>query len=151
MILELTVNGHQESWQIRPDDMLLDVLRSNGILSPKRGCGTGSCGPCTVLLDNRPILSCSFLAARTAGRSVTTIEGVEEEIRRIAEFMTMEGSEQCGYCSPGLMMAIYAMSRELQDPSDGEIRHYLTGNLCRCSGYMGQMRGIRRYLEARKS
>ena len=146
MILTVTVNGEKKHWDIAPDDYLLDVLRRNGFKSPKRGCDTGSCGACTVLLDGRPVLSCSLLAAKVQGHEVTTIEGVEEEIRIIAGYLNREGAEQCGYCSPGLVMTVLAMNRELNQPTEEQIRHYLTGNLCRCSGYMGQMRGILKYM-----
>lgn len=148
MNIRILVNGSTASAEIGPGAMLVDVLRDMGFTEVKKGCGTGNCGACTVLLDEVPVPSCSVLAARADGRSVTTVRGVAEEAAELAEFLVAEGAEQCGFCSPGFALMIIAMKRELKDPSDGDIAHYLAGNLCRCSGYQGHMRAIRRYLEA---
>lgn len=148
MILNFTLNNEPTQWRIDPGEYLLDALRRHGIVSPKRACDHGVCGACTVLMNQKPILSCSLLAAKADAQHITTIEGVTPEITEIAHYINREGAEQCGYCSPGLALTILAMSQELKNPSDDEIKHYLAGNLCRCSGYMGQLRGIRHYLEA---
>lgn len=148
MNITVKINGLAERLEIQPGDMLVDALRAAGHTEVKKGCETGNCGVCTVLLDGTPILSCAFLAARADGREITTIRGVEAEAKAIAEFLTAEGADQCGFCAPGFALSVLAMQRELQNPSDDEIRHYLAGNLCRCSGYEGQTRAIRKYLEA---
>lgn len=114
----------------------------------KRGCDTSNYGLCTVLLDNsKPVLSYMILlAARAAGHEVTTLEGLQEKARPLAEFIADQGAEQCGFCNPGFMMNTIALLEENKDPSDDEIRAFLSGNLCRCSGYEGQLRGIRNYI-----
>ncbi len=146
MKLELIINDREKSFEIEPDEFLSEVLRRSGYVSIRPGCDTGSCGLCTVWLDEKPVLSCSVLAAGTEGRRVTTIEGLQKEATEFAEFLVGEGAEQCGYCSPGFIMTVLAMKKELSNPSEDEILHYLAGNLCRCSGYEGQMRAILKYL-----
>lgn len=148
MKIDVTLNGLAVSLEVEPHDFLLDVLRRHGCLSVKRGCDTSSCGVCTVLLDGSPILSCSLFAAKAHGHRIDTVEGMQQEVARFAEFLTAEGADQCGYCNPGLALTVLAMSKELKRPTEEEIQHYLTGNLCRCSGYMGQLRAIKKYLEA---
>ena len=129
---------------------LLDFLREKGCLSVKQGCETSNCGLCTVLLDGVPVLSCSLLAARADGHSVTTLEGLREEARQFVSFLADQGADQCGFCNPGMVMNTIALLRENPDPSDDDIRAWLAGNLCRCSGYESQLRGIRAYLDSRK-
>ncbi|WP_020613626.1 (2Fe-2S)-binding protein [Sediminispirochaeta bajacaliforniensis] len=148
MTITLTVNGQEKVHMITPGAMLVDVLRSAGYTEVKKGCDTGSCGVCTVLLDGLPILSCSYLAAKADGHEITTIRGLEKEAAEFSEFLVGEGADQCGFCSPGLALTVMAMKKELKAPSDEEIKHYLAGNLCRCSGYEGQLRAIKKYLEA---
>ena len=150
MELNFTLNGRAVSADVRPDTLLLDLVRRLGCLSVKRGCETSGCGLCTVLLDGAPVLSCSVLALRAAGRRVDTLEGLQEEARPFAEFIADQGAEQCGFCNPGFVMNTVALLRENPDPTDDEIRAYLAGNLCRCSGYEGQLRGIRAYLEHKR-
>ena len=151
MQLTCTINGSIYEQEIAPDTTLLDFLRAQGFFSVKLGCDTANCGLCTVWLDDRPVLSCSVPAARVQNRAVTTIEGLEEEAAAFGKFLADQGADQCGFCSPGLVMNILAMERELTDPSPDQIRHYLAGNLCRCTGYAGQMRAIEAYLSARSS
>ena len=129
-----------------PDLLLIDMLREEGALSVKRGCETSNCGLCTVLLDGVPVLSCSILAARAEGKKVTTLEGMQKEAAEIGAFIADQGAEQCGFCNPGFMMNTIALLRENPHPSEEEIRVWLAGNLCRCSGYEGQIRGILNYL-----
>ncbi|MGL6023374.1 MAG: (2Fe-2S)-binding protein [Cetobacterium sp.] len=150
MLLNTTINGRKKQILIKDDDYLLDVLRKEGYLSVKRGCDTGACGLCTVLFNSSPILSCSTLAARAEGKQIFTIEAFPNEAKVFAEFMTTEGAEQCGFCSPGFTLTVIAMTKELQNPTDDEIMHYLNGNLCRCSGYVSQLRAIKNYMEAIK-
>ncbi len=149
MELELTLNGKPVRDSVDPDLLLLDFLRAHGCYSVKRGCETSNCGLCTVLLDGRPILSCSLLAVRADGRSVTTLEGLQEEAAEFTGFIAAQGADQCGFCNPGFVVNTIALLRELPDPTDDQIRAWLAGNLCRCSGYDGQLRGIRAFLDRR--
>ena len=131
--------------------VLLDFLREKGCLSVKRGCDTSNCGLCTVLLDGKPILSCSTLAVRADGHEIHTLEGLQAEAADFVGFIADQGADQCGFCNPGFVMNTIALLRENPDPTDDEIRAFLAGNLCRCSGYDGQLRGIRNYLNSRKA
>ena len=103
-----------------------------------------------MLVDGKPVLSCSTPAARADGKDVVTLEGIEEEAAAFGRFLAGEGAEQCGFCSPGLIMNVLAMEKELSHPNEEEIKEYLAGNLCRCSGYEGQLRGIQAYLAWKK-
>ena len=150
MEITLTLNGQKRTFSVRPDTLLMDVLRDHGCVSVKCGCETSACGLCTVFLDDRPVLSCSVLAARADGHKVTTLEGLQEEASAFVGFIADQGAEQCGFCNPGFVMNTIALLRENPDPTDEEIRAFLAGNLCRCSGYEGQTRGIRAFLNARK-
>ena len=147
MQIEVTVNGKKYVWKVAADEFLADTLRAHGFLSIRQGCDTSCCGLCTVWLDSRPILSCTLLSARADGRAVTTIEGVQPQAEAFARILAAEGAEQCGFCSPGFIMTVLAMRQELKNPTEAEIVHYLTGNLCRCTGYMGQLRAVKKYLE----
>ena len=150
MEIKLILNGKPIQDVIEADTLLIDFVRKHGCLSVKRGCETANCGLCTVLMDGKPILSCSMLAARAAGHQITTLEGVQEEAADFVGFIADQGAEQCGFCNPGYVMNTVSLLRENPDPTDDEIRAYLAGNLCRCSGYEGQLRGIRSYLDSRK-
>ncbi|MDA3730117.1 2Fe-2S iron-sulfur cluster-binding protein [Niameybacter massiliensis] len=151
MKIKVWINNKVHEREIESDLLLIDFLRSEGYYSVKRGCDTANCGLCTVWLDEVPVLSCSTLAARANGRKVTTLEGLEEEVKVFAEFMANEGAEQCGYCSPGFIMNVLAMKKELVNPTVDEIKHYLAGNLCRCTGYMGQMRAVEKFLHSEEA
>ena len=142
MEINLNLNGRAVSASVRPDTLLLDFLRDQGCYSVKRGCETSNCGACTVLLDGRPVLSCSVLAARADGRTVQTLEGLQREAEAFVTYIADQGAEQCGFCNPGFVVNTIALLRENPDPTDQEIRTFLAGNLCRCSGYEGQLRGI---------
>ena len=135
MELKFELNGKKIATVVEADSLLLDVLRSLGCASVKRGCESSNCGLCTVFVDDKPVLSCSVLAARVAGRKVTTLEGLQEEAADFGAFIADQGAEQCGFCNPGLMMNAIAMFRENPHPTEEEILSYLSGNLCRCSGY----------------
>jgi len=150
MTIQLTLNGKKLRRDIAPDTLLLDFVRAEGCVSVKRGCETSNCGLCTVLLNGKPVLSCSLLAARCDGGSVTTLEGLQEEAAEFIGFIADQGAEQCGFCNPGFVMNTVALLRGNPDPTDDDIRSFLAGNLCRCSGYEGQLRGIRAYLDSRK-
>lgn len=150
MQIQFTLNDKLVSAEVRPDTLLLDLVRSLGCTSVKRGCETSNCGLCTLFLDDKPVLSCSVLAVRAAGRRVTTLEGLQEEAAEFGAFIADQGAEQCGFCNPGFVMNALALFREQSDPTEDQIREYLAGNLCRCSGYEGQLRGILAFLEWKK-
>ena len=143
MDIELILNGKKVTAAVDPDMLLIDFVRSKGCYSVKRGCETANCGLCTVLMDDVPVLSCSVLAARASGHKIQTLEGLQEEAEEFVGFIADQGAEQCGFCNPGFVMNTIVLLRENPDPTDDEIRAYLAGNLCRCSGYEGQLRGIR--------
>lgn len=147
MEIKVKINGKLYQDNIEADLLLLDYVRSKGCYSVKRGCETSNCGLCTVWLDGTPILSCSMLAMKVNNKEVTTLEGLEQEAKEFGEFLADEGAEQCGFCSPGFIMNVLAMKNELENPTEEEIKEYLSGNLCRCTGYMGQLRAIKKYLE----
>lgn len=146
MEIQFVLNGRKVSATVTPSTLLLDVVREKGCYSVKRGCETSNCGLCTVWLDGVPVLSCSTLAVRAEGREVTTLEGLSREAEEFGLFLAREGGEQCGFCSPGLIMNVLAMERELGHPDMDTVREYLAGNLCRCTGYASQMRAIEKYL-----
>ena len=146
MQVQIKVNGKLIKDDVSCDLLLIDFLRNHGCYSVKRGCETSNCGLCTVWMDEKPVLSCSILAARANNHSIMTLEGLQKEAKVFADFMANEGAEQCGFCSPGLIMNVLAMEKELKNPNEEEIKNYLAGNLCRCTGYMAQMRAITKYL-----
>ena len=150
MEIKLKLNGRNIMASVEADTVLLDFLREKGCLSVKRGCDTSNCGLCTVLMDGKPILSCSTLAVRADGHEIYTLEGLQAEASDFVGFIADQGADQCGFCNPGFVMNTIALLRENPDPTDDEIRAFLAGNLCRCSGYDGQLRGIRNYLNSRK-
>ena len=139
MQINLMLNGVRVSDDVAPDTLLIDFVRRHGCLSVKRGCETSNCGLCTVFLDDKPVLSCSVLAARA-----------DEEAAEFGAFIADQGAEQCGFCNPGFIMNALALFRENPYPSAEEIKEYLSGNLCRCSGYEGQLRGILNFLDWKK-
>lgn len=147
--VSLVLNGKKITAEVPADQKLFDFLRERGCWSVKCGCETSNCGLCTVLLDGRPVLSCSMLAVRADGHCIDTMEGLQKEAEEFGRFVAQQGAEQCGFCNPGMIMNAIAMFRELPDPTDAEIREYLAGNLCRCSGYEGQMRAIREFMAFR--
>ena len=146
MKMDFWINNVHREAEVQPDTLLLDLLRQMGCFSVKRGCETANCGLCTVLLEGRPVLSCSMLALRVQGKKIVTLEGMEKEAQEFGAFLAGEGAEQCGFCNPGFIMNVFAMLKELQDPDEEQIREYLAGNLCRCSGFVGQTRSILKYL-----
>ena len=150
MEITMTLNSKTITDQIDADLLLIDFVRKHGCISVKRGCETANCGLCTVLMDNVPVLSCSILAARAANHNVQTLEGLQDEANEFIGFIADQAAEQCGFCNPGFVMNTIALLRENPDPSDDEIKDFLAGNLCRCSGYEGQLRGIRNYLNTKK-
>ena len=151
MEIKLKLNGKAVTASVEADTVLLDFLREKGCLSVKRGCDSSNCGLCTVLMDGKPVLSCSTLAVRADGHEISTLEGLQAEAADFVGFIADQGADQCGFCNTGFVMNTIALLRENPDPTDDEIRAFLAGNLCRCSGYDGQLRGIRNYLNSRKA
>ena len=136
--IRLTVNGDSYELLVFPNDTLLNVLRNDlQLTGTKYGCGTGDCCACTVQVDSRSMLSCLSLASDLDGAFVTTVEGLINggNLHPIQESFVEHGAVQCGFCTPGMIMSIKSLLEENPDPSETEIRHYLRGNLCRCTGY----------------
>jgi aerobic-type carbon monoxide dehydrogenase small subunit (CoxS/CutS family) len=125
-------------WDISPGQTLLDTLRDLGQFSVKRGCETGDCGSCTVLLDGQPVNSCVVMAGRIHGHAVTTMEGLlgDDLMIRLQTGLVEHGAIQCGYCMPGLLISLYALLKQGPPIAEPDIRQALTGNLCRCTGYL---------------
>lgn len=145
------LNGVKRCDDVEPGRLLLDFLREKGCSSVKRGCETANCGLCTVLMDDKPVLSCSILAVRAEGKRIVTLEGMQKEAEEFGSFLADEGAEQCGFCNPGFIMNVFAMLKELRDPTEEQIKEYLAGNLCRCSGFVGQTRSILKFLEYKRA
>ena len=146
MTVEFTLNGRKVCAAVDVDDSLFTVLRGLGMYSVKCGCETTNCGLCTVHMDGKAVLSCSVPAMRCAGHEIVTLEGMQEEAKKLGECLAGEGAEQCGFCAPGMMMNVFALAKENPNASDSEIDAFLAGNLCRCSGYVSQRRAIEKYL-----
>ncbi len=151
MEIQFKLNGKPAVAEVSGDTVLFDVLRNLGCYSVKCGCETTNCGLCTVWINGKSRLSCSILAASVAGQEITTLEGLQKEAEELGTFLANEGAEQCGFCSPGFIMNALAMVQELENPSVEEMKEYLAGNLCRCTGYMGQLRAIQKYMAAKKA
>lgn len=137
-ILNLTVNSDAYELLVSPNDTLLDVLRNQlGLTGTKHGCGTGDCCACTVLVDGKPMLACLSLVADLEGSEIKTVEGLSggDRLHPIQESFVENGAIQCGFCTPGFVMAVKALLDENPRPSEEEVRWYLRGNLCRCTGY----------------
>jgi carbon-monoxide dehydrogenase small subunit len=152
--ITLEINGREETIIVEDADTLLEVLRNRFKLwSVREGCGVGACGTCTVLLDGRPVSSCFVLAVRVAGRQITTLEGLSDgqSLHVIQQAFVSQRALQCAYCTPGFVLAVKALLDEIPNPSDEEIREYLSGNLCRCAGYADILRAARLAQEQRAS
>lgn len=137
--VSLFVNGRRREDVVEDEALLIDYLRERrGLTGTKRGCDGGECGACTVLIDGEPRLSCITLAASCSGRSVETIEGlgVAGRLSRLQRAFHDKLGTQCGFCTPGMVMAAEALLRKVANPSEAEIREALGGNLCRCTGYV---------------
>jgi aerobic carbon-monoxide dehydrogenase small subunit len=145
MKVELLVNGRPVVREIEPQELLLDVLRDRlGLTAAKRSCDVQACGACTVLVDGRPVSSCCFLAADAEGLRVETVEGLAErpEFDRLEDAFTRHAALQCGFCTPGLLVAAKALLDRNPDPTETEARYWLAGNLCRCTGYDKVIRAV---------
>jgi len=144
MQLVLKVNGESKHWTIAPGDLLLDVLRREAYFGVKRGCETGECGACTVLLNGKPINSCLMFAAQAEGGEILTIEGVaqRDKLDAIQEAFLEHGAVQCGYCTPGMILSAKALLAEHPDPTEAQVREALAGNFCRCTGYLKPVEAV---------
>jgi carbon-monoxide dehydrogenase small subunit len=141
----LTVNGERQHALAEPRDTLLELLRDGlGLTGTKEGCGDGNCGACTVLLDGRPVNSCLVLAVEAEGKEVVTVEGLAQggALHPLQQALIDHGAIQCGFCTPGLVMAAYALLREDPHPDEQQVRMAIAGNLCRCTGYDKVVRAI---------
>lgn len=149
--IELTVNGERHRAVVEDRRLLLDFLREDlKLTGTHAGCEHGVCGACTVLLDNQSVRSCLMLAAQADGHEVTTIEGVgryPDELHPVQQGFWEEHGLQCGYCTPGMIIASVELLREIPDPSDEQIRERLAGNICRCTGYVNIVRAVERAAE----
>lgn len=145
MKIELTINGKKRRFDVETNKLLLNLIRDEMHLTgTKYGCGIGECGACTVHLNGEAVLSCMVLAVDADGGCVDTIEGVADggQLDPIQEAYLEEGAVQCGFCTPGFIMSTKALLRENPDPTEDEIREYLKGNLCRCTGYVNIVKAV---------
>ncbi|MCW3990008.1 MAG: (2Fe-2S)-binding protein [Candidatus Bathyarchaeota archaeon] len=145
MEIEITINGRKRRFDVEPNKLLLNLVRDDlHLTGTKYGCGIGECGACTVHLDGEAVLSCMVLAVDADGRTVDTIEGVADvnNLDPVQEAYIEEGAIQCGFCTPGFVMTTKALLAENPDPSEAEIREYLKGNYCRCTGYVNIVRAV---------
>ena len=141
----LNVNGAGYPVDIEPHRSLLSVLRTElGLAGSKEGCDDSECGACMVLLDGRPVNSCSYLALQADGREITTVEGLSSngELHPLQRQFLEQGGVQCGFCTPGMLISAKALLDQNPDPTEDEIRIALSGNLCRCTGYQGIVRAV---------
>ena len=140
----VTVNGAVRQWTIGPGDLLLDLLRREGYFGVKRGCEKGECGACTVLLNGKPVNSCLVFAAQADGCEILTIEGLAqgEELHPLQEAFLEHGAVQCGFCSPGMILAAKALLDRQPHPTEEQVRDALAGNYCRCTGYRKQVEAV---------
>jgi len=140
------INERQVDMSIVPNQTLCDFLHDEiGLTSVKKGCDTGECGACTVLLDGKPVTSCLILAPQISGHSITTVEGIgsPDALHPVQEAFIKLDAVQCGYCIPGMILTACALLEEIPSPTEDEIKRYLSGNLCRCTGYQQQIEAIK--------
>lgn len=148
----MTVNGQKKCFTIAANDILLEVLRREGYTGVKKGCGTGDCGACTVIVNGKAVNSCMMMAAQADGADVTTIEGLtrEGELHPLQQSFLDHGAAQCGFCIPGMLLSAKAFLDENPKPTRAQVREAILGNLCRCTGYKKQVDAIMAVVEARE-
>ena len=144
--IRFVLNGVEQVWYVEPDEYLADTLRSHGVKSVKTGCHESACGSCTVLVDNKPVLSCSYLSVRANGKNIITVECIQEEASLLSDYFSDQGADQCGFCGAGFALIVHALKNEYKNPTDEQIKDFLVGNLCRCSGYQSQFIAIKKFL-----
>ena len=147
MLVKFYLNDTLVSYDVRSDEYLAETLRSHGIKSVKVGCNESTCGSCTLLLEGKPVMSCSVLTVSIENKHVTTVEGIQEEAAKIAHHFAEEGADQCGFCNVGYALVVYSLKRTIKNPTDEQILDYIVGNLCRCSGLQSQLNAIKAYLK----
>ena len=142
--IEITVNGRSRSLTVKPNDLLINVIRKDlHLTGTKYGCGIGECGACTVLLEGKPVLACLMLAASANGKTITTVEGLsDEKLDPVQEAFIDHGAIQCGFCTPGMVVTAKALLEENPNPTEDEIKNYIRGNICRCTGYTGIIKAV---------
>lgn len=146
MKIQLTINSKNKTFDIQPDEKLLDTLRNNNYKSVKFGCGEGTCGTCTVLINGKPRLSCITFTAQMTGKEITTLEGIGtiENLHKLQKSFLAEGAVQCGYCTPGMILSAKALLDKNKSPTEEEIKKALDGNKCRCTGYGSIIKAIQK-------
>ena len=147
MLVSFYLNNTLVKYDVEPNEYLASSLRKHGVKSIKIGCNETSCGSCTLLLEGKPVMSCGVLTASIEGKHITTVEGIQEEAKKIAYYFGEEGADQCGFCNSGYALVIYALKREIKNPTEDQIKDYVVGNLCRCSGLQSQINAIKSYLK----
>jgi len=143
--IEFTINGKKRKFFVKPNDLLINIIRNDLFLTgSKYGCGIGECGACTVLLNGEPVLSCLTLAVTVDGKEITTIEGLArgDELHPMQKAFLENGAVQCGFCTPSMILTATALLKENPNPTEDEIRDYMRGNICRCTGYIQIVKAI---------
>ena len=142
--ITFTLNGEKRTIEVEPNDILLEVLRGKlGITAPKYGCGRGDCGTCTVLLNGKTVRSCLILAIEVDGHEITTLEGLsKEKLTPLQESFIEHNSFQCGFCAPGMIMTATELLQRNPHPTEEEVKEAISGNLCRCTGYVSIIEAI---------
>ena len=145
MLVKVAINGDKHEAEVEPRLLLVHMIREDLRLTGTHiGCDTSHCGACTVLLDGRPVKSCTVFAVQAHGREITTVEGLEQDgkLHPLQEAFMAEHGLQCGYCTPGMLMTSYAFLGKHPSPTDDDIRHAISGNLCRCTGYVNIVKAV---------
>ena len=145
MKITINVNGKQQRFEVEPNILLLNLVRDEmNLTGTKYGCGIGECGACTVLLDGKAVLACMMLAVDADGHRVDTVEGLSDgdKLHPIQQAYLDEGAVQCGFCTPGFIMSTKALLDKNPNPNEAEIREYLNGNICRCTGYVNIVKAV---------
>ena len=151
--ITLNINDKDYTLEVEDRDLLVDVLRDKlHMYGTKKGCGTGECGACSIIMDGDVVNSCLIFAPRAEGHKITTIEGIAKngKLSRLQELFVENGAVQCGFCGPGMIMSANVLLEENQDPTEAEIRKAIGGNICRCSGYVNIVRAITLAAEEKK-
>ncbi len=144
-VIQLNVNGEIYDVSVKPNETLLDVIRDRlELTGTKKGCDTGQCGSCTVLLEGKPINSCLVLAVEAHGKDILTVEGLakNDQFHPLQEAFVQEGAVQCGYCTPGMLLSAKALLDENPNPTEEKVKEAIAGNLCRCTGYVKIVKAI---------
>ena len=144
--IEFTINGKKRNLSVKPNDLLINIIRNDLFLTgSKYGCGIGECGACTVLINDEPVLSCLTLAATVDGKEITTIEGLAKgnDLHPMQIAFLKNAAVQCGFCTPSMILTATALLKENPNPTEDEIRDYMRGNICRCTGYVQIVKAIK--------